>query len=458
MNPAQDHQPGFARRPANFGKLVALAESYQAEALSRDEITRAILFGMPHLTPAETKLLQLYFSFLGRADLLSGRAFVYPSSKLLEATTGWSASTIRRLRQALEHKGLIIRNLNRANRPAHDEAVDLRPLLATVRQAQDDAETVFEAHRSYVAGLAGNDIYQEERSAHPRETDHLIQSQDYQVHSVTKSERPAAKRPVASTNIETAAIQNPVSPKERAQVRFETKRVKSSQSKSGSTIAEKQDRGALARAIELAPELAPYFAGTEIGTASVTALLALAGQAVAGLFPDRNTATHTWNWAVKRHGWRAILGLVSALADPSVRDGYGFLGWISKTPGIDFSTNLQRASAARAAEAEEPTETASNGAGLVGDKSPPVAVVSLDLAPQWASMLDILSKELGAATVNAWLAFLGYHGIEARTLYLTAPGAFIRDRVQMNYTDAIVRAAKAIGLDITHVEITVATS
>lgn len=486
-----DHRPGFAKRPQNFGKIVAKAEGYTPEPMSRDEIGRAILFGMPDLAPAEAKLLQLYLAFLGREDLLSGRAFVYPSNRLICAVTRWGPSTLRRHRQALEHKGLIIRNLNRANRPAHMEAIDLRPLLASIREAQDAAEAVFEAHRAHVEHVAGSDVYDEEKSAHPLNSEHLIQSQPYQSESVTnsapsarlRSQRPAAKRPVASNTTETAANTHPISTNPRAKIRLETRRVGSSQSKNRATITDEQARSEVAAAIDLAPSLAPYFEGIDFHEASMNALVARAGDAVAGLFPERNTASHTWTWAVRRHGWRAILGLVAALADPTVRDRYGFLGWISKTPGVDFATNLRRAAedrvpatpqvagspakdftrtpedaAVRLESAGSPVkETQARPAGLAA-RPASAGPLAATLPAQWAVLLARLTLQLGKPAVQNWLAQLVYHGIEAGTLHLTASGAFVRDRVRMNYLDAIEFAAKAEGLPVARVEISLARS
>ena len=458
---SQQPAPGFAKRAPNFGKVVALAESYEAEPFSRDEVNRAILFGMSHLAPAETKLLLVYTAFLGREDLLNGEAFVYPSNRLICAITNWGPSTLRRHRQALEHKGLIIRNLNRANRPANTEAVDLRPLLASIRVAQQVADTVFDAHRNYVAHVTGSDVYEHQSSARAPETGHLIQSQHHQSESVTKlapparlrSPRAAAKRPLASTNNETAAIKASASPNQRAEMCFETKQASGSEFKTRPTVSDKQAHAEIEKAVQLAPELAPYFREVEFSTISVSSLVALAGEAVAGLFPERNTASHTWTWAVRRHGWRAILGLVAALADPTVRDRYGFLGWVSKTSRLDFATNLRRASDALARAA------APQQAEIVEVESCAISEgADGGVAEPWMVILAILEGRLGKSAVNAWLRELSYHGIEADTLHLTARTAFIRDYVRRAHLDEIAKAARAAGLNVSRVEITLATS
>jgi hypothetical protein len=458
---SQSAAPGFAKRAPNFGKVVALAESYAAEPFSRDEVNRAILFGMSHLAPAETKLLLVYTAFLGREDLLNGEAFVYPSNRLICAITNWGPSTLRRHRQALEHKGLIIRNLNRANRPANTEAVDLRPLLASIRVAQQVADAVFDEHRNYVARVTGSDVYEHESSARAPGTELLIQSQHHQSESVTESAPPAryrspraaAKRPLAAHSTEAAAIKASVSPNQRAEMCFETKQASGSEFKTRPTISDKQARAEIEKAVQLAPELAGYFREVDFSTVSLTSLTALAGDAVAGLFPERNTASHTWTWAVRRHGWRAILGLVAALADPTVRDRYGFLGWISKTSRLDFTTNLRRASDALARAAAPQEAEAAEPAPTVATESPEDAA-----AEPWIAILAILAGRLGKSAVNAWLRELRYHGVESDTLHLTARSAFIRDYVYRAHLDEIRRAARAAGLAVSRVEITLATS
>ena len=58
-------------------------------------------------------------------------------------------------------------------------------------------------------------------------------------------------------------------------------------------------------------------------------LLEQLNEIVAKELPERNTAEHTWPWALKRYGWQAVQLLAVALDDPQIKDRHRFIGFMT---------------------------------------------------------------------------------------------------------------------------------
>lgn len=70
---------------------------------------------------------------------------------------------------------------------------------------------------------------------------------------------------------------------------------------------------------------------------------------VSVIFPNHNTASHTWPWSIKKFGWRAVELLVVALEDPQIKDGSKFIGGMTHKWDypLQLSPNLKRIKALR---------------------------------------------------------------------------------------------------------------
>jgi len=64
----------------------------------------------------------------------------------------------------------------------------------------------------------------------------------------------------------------------------------------------------------------------------------------------------------------------------------------------------------------------------------------VDVARQWTQVVALLRKELGEATYQNWLCFVGCDGIEGGCALLTAPSRFKRDWIRSHLGDQMLKA------------------
>src|SRR6202166_4040833 len=141
-----DWRPGFAKRAPNFAQVCERAERWRwqpGETIAR--IAGAVLKGTPTLTLPQRLTLSLYVEHLNQDRLEQNTACVWPSSALIADYLGCSESTARANRRALEAARFMVRDYNRANRPAGVEAYDLAPLVARLGELESVDEAIREA-------------------------------------------------------------------------------------------------------------------------------------------------------------------------------------------------------------------------------------------------------------------------------------------------------------------------
>lgn len=138
-----DWRPGFAKRAPNFDAVCEQARAWRwspGESIAR--IAAAVLKGTPVLTIQQRMTLLLYVEHLNQDRLEKDVACVWPSTALIADYLGCSESTARANRRGLEAAGYMVRDYNRANRPAGVEAYDLAPLVARLDE-MEAADTAF---------------------------------------------------------------------------------------------------------------------------------------------------------------------------------------------------------------------------------------------------------------------------------------------------------------------------
>ncbi|MDR2268243.1 MAG: chromosomal replication initiator protein DnaA [Holosporaceae bacterium] len=77
----------------------------------------------------------------------------------------------------------------------------------------------------------------------------------------------------------------------------------------------------------------------------------------------------------------------------------------------------------------------------------------MDVKSLWASVFRRLRLDLGESTVESWIAPLTVDRFDSYTLYLSAPSMFLRDWVNNNYADKILRYCSLENSDVKEVEI-----
>lgn len=78
----------------------------------------------------------------------------------------------------------------------------------------------------------------------------------------------------------------------------------------------------------------------------------------------------------------------------------------------------------------------SDGAG----RTFPAEVSTSELSRQWTQVVALLRKELGEATYQNWLCFMGCEGIDGGCVQLTAPSRFKRDWISSHLGEALLKA------------------
>lgn len=448
-------RPGFAKRADNYVEIVALADSFQGlQGVTWHSLTDTLFDGFPFLGISEGAhhVLMLLCRHLTTAHWASGGdILVWPSNDRLAKCCGVSDRTIQQRLKELEAAGLVIREYTRinsrmsgrqANRP--QGGINLAPLgakLAALRSAIDDARREAEAERearysrlddvSFEQGISRRDEisfgHKQSHLNHSTETVPQVARAPY--------ESDATRRIADGITIEDQPTQHHSrNTKERGSPGGEGF---SSERQLDRSIVAETARGAMLAAIQLSPTLSEVSPLAALETASIDEILRHIGRVIVPIFPDRNTAL-TWDWAVKRHGWRALLCLVAAIEDPTVRDRYRMFGYFATcvdTGQLDLSSNFKRIERLRPAP-------------IVAEPDPaPIEDKSADLPPAWAAIIDHLRKDLSAATVAAWIEPLNFRDIERGCLRLVAPSRFHADHVTREFEQRLLHAARRVDRD-----------
>src|SRR5271154_4984658 len=174
---SDDWRPGFAKRADNFDDVCAKAEAWRwrpGESIAR--VAAAVLKGTPSLTIPQRMTLLLYVEHLNQDRLEQDIACVWPSTGLVADYLGCSESQARTNRRSLEAAGYMVRDYNRANRPAGLEAYDLRPLMGRLDEMEAVAASIREAAAARRAMYAEAQVFPARYSARAPETRRLEQS------------------------------------------------------------------------------------------------------------------------------------------------------------------------------------------------------------------------------------------------------------------------------------------
>ena len=166
---------------------------------------------------------------------------------------------------------------------------------------------------------------------------------------------------------------------------------------------------------------------------------------------DRNNPlTVSWGWA--RHGARVIAMLAIALEDPSIKSPCSYFGWMcTRDPdgAPDLRLNFARIMKAKGEIPE---------AGPPVDAPPPEPVL-IDTPgaedPKWQAIDAELQKLVRQGAYGSWFTQIGFHGIEAGVLMLSARNGLVADKLKKEYVPQILAAAEAAGEVVERVVITV---
>jgi len=458
-----DWRPGFAKRAPNFDEVCDRAERWRwqpGETVAR--IAAAVLKGTPTLTVPQRMTLSLYVEHLNQDRLEQNIACVWPSSALIADYLGCSEGTARAHRRALEAAGFMVRDYNRANRPAGVEAYDLAPLVSRL----DEMETADAAVRERAAArraLYSEAVIFSSRNSARASIDRRLEQSDKNISSPVRSNTDPASpehytksQPAMPdhTNVQDATPINQTSRTSSTRGSSGGASVSASAKPAPSVRAE-MVRQELQAALQVCPRLAPLvpaaiLADPASASPEVAARIAAAAEEWLPEADRNNPLTVSWGWA--RHGARVIAMLAIALEDPSIRNRCSYFGWMcTRDPNgaPDLRLNFARIMKAKG---EIPD------AGPPVDAPPPEPVLIESPGaedPKWQAIDAELQKIVRQGAYGSWFTQIGFHGIEAGVLMLSARSGLAADKLKQEYIPQILAGAEAAGEVVSRVVITV---
>ncbi len=458
-----DWRPGFAKRAPNFDAVCEQARAWRwspGESIAR--IAAAVLKGTPTLTIQQRMTLLLYVEHLNQDRLEKDVACVWPSTALIADYLGCSESTARANRRGLEAAGYMVRDYNRANRPAGVEAYDLAPLVARLDEMEAADAAFREAAQARRAQYLEPVVFARRYAAQAPISRRLEQSHKNDSSSVQNKDAPSSRSssfarpatPPASGKRNGSSGQRHSSGTSSAICSPEGASGLGGAQSAPSAAAE-MVRQELRTAVQVCPRLAALVGDhiladpASAGPADVARIAAAAETWLPEI--ERNNALSVgWGWA--RHGPRVIAMLAIALEDPAIQSPCKYFGWMvtrSAQGAPDLRLNLARIMRVK-------------GEIPPADQipAPEPAPLPLMFAPgasdtPWPEINAEILRLIKMGAHGSWFGGVGFHGISDGVITLSTPTGIAADRIKRDYVEAIKLAAEAVGVFVNQVVLTV---
>lgn len=437
-----DWRPGFAKRAPNFGQVCQQALSWKPdEALTHWRIQDAITLGTPELSMTERCVLSAYAAHLGQDRLVLGDAYVWPSAELLADHLGCSEATVRSARRSLEAKGYLVRDYNRANRPAGPKSIDLAPLVARLAELETQVDGPRARRAARVEAMKEHVVALSEYRTQAPEFFHLEQSHSQgskepvrEAGTPTARDQFASRRPAATE----PRIGHPSSGQRTAGGTSSALCSPGGASGFGGALPGSSEhaemvRQELAAAAQVCPEIAPLVTPallrnpTHASPEQAAEWAALAARLLPD--PERNN-DQTFIWACKKHGPRALAMLAATLADPSVQSPCRYFGRLASMDArnpLDLRFNFRRILPLM------PPPPRRRGPGIDHEL--------------WQAMEPHLRAGVSADTWDSWFDLIGFDHVKGEIVHLTTETKTAAAKLMNDYQRLFVEAARSAGVE-----------
>ena len=422
---------GFVKLPTNYLETVRRAEQFTGVKINSFTLMKVLAHALPGLSDQQHRLLQFYLADMNLLDISDGECAVWKSSDFTQNSLGWSRSKVARIKAELRDLGLITVHYDMRNRPLEGQAITLAPFFADMPHHEAAIQEAFNARRlKYKQGQMEHEHIENECRGPKNET--LIQTpQFYKKDTVPNG--------VAndSSSEEACAHKERHKPKPPIPVSKNTLHHKPSQWSSPKNqrnlVPKAAHTGALPNltqsirvnlvaTLDISPKL-KNLVDCDLASPALTSekLYNSIHAAVGSIWPDCNTADHTFRWAVMRFGWRAIEILVVALEDPNILKPQQWFGAMATRQNEQFilAPNFKRIRSKRLSTERE--------------------TVKISVPSVWKDLVPIL----GEKTVSNW-----YREVElirdGAVLALKCPNEFYRHHISSQHREAIVKWAKSL--------------
>lgn len=470
-------RPGYVKRAENFDQVIAEALSWRFSAgQTVGRVMDAVITGAFDLSMADRACLALYASHLNQERLEQGDACVWPSTQLMARRMGCSERTARLARARLERLGYMVRDYNRLNRPAGEEAYDLRPLLArmeALERADDEMRQAFTAEREAryhtTAGL--RDGMQSRKVYTAQAVKSFHQEQSHENLKNTVPEKAAAPPPTQNDSAppgrELASPTDQTGPK--TEFGIDDSAICSPEgaggsfsAKNSSSVAAEMVREELVLAAEACPRLFSSLPSwlLERPSQATRGDLGDLAASLGALLPDperNNGRTVAWGW--RNHGPRVLVMLAIALEDPNIRHAgryFGSMATTSPSQTLDLRPNLRRVLDSRAepGKAPSPAPGSKPAAGPIAEPPKPLMAAPGADDPIWLAIARKLPRIIGEGKFGSWFGRVGFEGLRDGVLSLTSPTGIAAEKIRDEFVGALIRACRDAGHDCDRVLVT----
>jgi hypothetical protein len=443
-----DWRPGFAKRASNFDEVCERASAWRWElGVTIWRIEDAVMLGARDLRPIQRLVLLHYVRRLNQEQLENNIACVWPSSARIAGELGCSENTLRGHRKGLEALGYMVRDYNRANRPADVEAFDLAPLVARLAELEANADAFDAEFRANRSRQAEHVVAHRNISAQAPETGRLEQSQPNLSSSVRGDKDAAQPRhsPDSRPSTRTESGKGTANSGRHRQNRQPGANgssggasVSGGASSDPSVYAEmvrQELRSAAKVCPRLAPLVTPALLANPLSATPEDAARVAAAAADLLPHPDRNNdQTAMWGW--RKHGARVLVMLAIAVEDADVRSPCGYFG---KLTGQDLGASDLRLNLARIlkAKGEIPSPEAPNAPTAQLDPDAQALRLAEDLVappgsedPKWQAIAVELRRILREGKFGSWFGRVGFAGVTDGVLTLSTPSSLVAERIR----------------------------
>jgi hypothetical protein len=464
---ARAGEKGFVKRPEGFRDIQARAKSFGGTEHPKIVILAAIR-SLRGLTPAESKVLAEAVDIVPRDDFTSPTAgVIWARNRVFAERCDLALSTVKKARRGLEQKGFAFRHIAGDNNGGH---LDIRPFLADIdRHVADRIALDQQRHEDDLAG-ARFDTLDEEDLPRGIETAPQIQSSKTLCDSVPPSTRSVDADATRSSSFRRCQNTGGGPNTTTRQPQGSPTAVNCSPvGASGSfgrqprgTGADEQPRSALLAAYSASTRWRALVSLQDIHHLAYDRLYAATAELIRQHFPDaRRNHGETWAWAVRRHGWKAIVMAIVSLEDPDVRQPGRYFGWlVTKADGVDVGKNLAwlpkhiEERERRLDEGEIGPETSLDPVPL--EKSPAqastAAAADADTS-EWQRFLQQLRRRVDQTPFRTFFAQLQYLDCRDGYLDLAAPNQSTANWLRDHYSHVIKAAAAAVNWPVRTVRI-----
>lgn len=414
MRTTAGQRTGWAALPDNYGETVERGAGFEGVITNSFELGQILAHACGDLSDQEMRLMHFYLADMNLEQIRNGTPYCWKSSDFIQKSLSWSKSKVSRVKASLRDKGFITVHYDTRNRPLEGVGVSLAPFFSQINTKRADVSAAFQERRERFAKLKSEALLSRENEPKGSYLPPIIQTPQYCLNTVP----PAPKEEIHNSDTVSGTNYGAIWSSGKNQREFHQHQ----RQPPARLELNEQQMQRLSSLTALSPKVASLI-GDSLDTAQDShTYFEVFKDVCRTIWPDRNTAEHTWLWAFKRYSWRAVDLLIVAVEDPDIRDGQRWFGHMSTRQSDTFSLkpNFARIQA-------KITQRESN---------------SEPLSPICKAVFDCV----GADAWHCWFKDIAI-SVEDRCLIVNTGSAFKRETLATKFGDPLRRARDVLELE-----------